>query len=152
MKIDFTKEQFRELLLVYLIGQYVKDAVDELEDKYDYDKSRELELYLLEQAQEIGLSELVEHFHGKLIPADVLSEDYDNYVHEFEGDSFWHELSTQLGQRDFYREMTETDSKYIKDNNGWLPKRIHDYYERYENEFEKYGTERLEINEENKEA
>lgn len=147
MKIEFTEKQFRELLLAYLIGKYTKDAVDELQDKYDHDKSGEIENYLLEQAEKNGLRDLVDHFQKWLTPSDALSEESDRYTHEFGEDEFWHELITRLGQRDFEKEKTEDDIKQMKENSGWYPEKIHDYYEKYENEFEKYGIDRLEINE-----
>jgi len=151
MEINLTKEQYLNLLTM----NYVADSVlgvlgDILPEETNYKKkSDEIEKlgdYLLSYAQDFGCEDMIEGFHGKTLLKDEIYEkmqkeimdEYDDYI-------FWNELEVRMGKRDFERTITEEDKKYIKENKGWLPERIHELYDKYREEFEKYGIDRLEI-------
>jgi hypothetical protein len=61
-------------------------------------------------------------------------------------------LVTELGKRDFKNTITDEDEKYMDENDGWFPDRIHDIYESYEKEFDKYGLKNVVVNFEGKKA
>lgn len=146
MKIDFNKKQFKELLLLVSLGAYIKGGVEDQKGRH-YDDN-ELTSYLLSHAEEMGLGNLVEKFKGKLIQSDELSDEVEKMMENYDEEEFWQNLITNLGKRDFMREVSEEELAEIrKDKFGWLPKRIQDYYAKYEKEFEKYGVDRLEIKE-----
>jgi len=143
MKINITKKQYRDLLLAVLIGTYIRGGVDDQEGK-DFTKSEEIEKYLLTLAKDFDAEDMVEEFHGSLLPSDTLQEEYhEHYIEEYEEEHFWHELTTRLGQRDFEANATDEEKKKVEENNGWLGDVIEPYYKKYEDEFEKHGIERL---------
>lgn len=143
MKINLTKKQYRDLLLSVVIGTYIRGAVDEQEGK-DFSKVEEVEKYLFSLAKEFDSEDLVEEFHDRLIPSQTMIEEYhDHYIEEYDEDHFWHELTTRLGQRDFETHATDEERKKVEENDGWLFDVIDKYYQRYDDEFEKRGIERL---------
>lgn len=146
MEIELTKEQYKELLLLVLLGSWVRGGVADMRGEHGKEMD-ELEEYLLREAKNFDLTDLAEPFEGHTVPSDRLSEEYEEIMEEYNDDEFWSQLSTRLGQRDFERTMSKEEEQHIKDNNGWFPERIHEIYEKYDEEFEKHGIDRLEIKE-----
>lgn len=148
MKIELTKNQYRDLLLSVIIGEYIREAVDEQNGK-DIRNTHDMENYLMSLAKDFDSEDMVENFEGEfLVPSDkVIKEYHDHYIEEFEEESFWHNLITRLGQRDFDKNATKAELEKVKKNEGWLTDVIDTYYEKYENEFEKNGVGRLGIDE-----
>jgi len=146
MGIDLTKKQYRDLLLSVIIGTYIREAVDESNGK-DIKHTRELEDYLMTFAKDFDSEDMIENFEGKfLVPSDAVTKEYhDHYIDEFAEDSFWHNLITRLGQRDFDKHATKEERDKVKKNDGWLTGVIDKYYQKYENEFEERDIDRLEV-------
>lgn len=145
MKLELTKEQYRNLLIAVVIGTYVRSAVDDSNGK-DFRKAEEIEDYLLAVAKDFESEDLTQNFEGHLMISDDLIEEYhENYIEEYEQDFFWHELTTRLGQRDFAENSTKEERELVDKNSGWLGVVIDKYYEKYEEEFETRGIERLKI-------
>lgn len=140
-----SKEQFRELLLNNLIGIYLREAMLEADDQ-PFEHLRLVQKQLLQAAEEHGWKEYTQTFKNHLLPAeDILSEQHEA-IDFFIDDSFWDELPRRLGQRDLDRTMTkEEESEAHK--TGLVPKRTYELYQKYEEEFERYGLDRLDINE-----
>jgi len=147
MKLELTKEQYRDLLIAVVIGTYVRSAVDEQNGK-DFRKAEEIEDYLLSVAKDFESEDLTQNFEGHLLISDDLIEEYhEKYIEEYEQEFFWHELTTRLGQRDFAENATTEERELVEKNAGWLSGVIDKYYEKYEKEFETSGVDRLKINE-----
>ena len=145
MQIDLSKEQFKEMILAAMLYSFIRGGL--ADDKgEDFKKYEELENYLLKIAEENGFNDLVEKFHGHLIPSDELSELEEEIMSEYDEDAFWHELMTRLGRRDFFRTVTPDEDKEME-KRDWLPDRAQEFFDKYEKEFEEYGVERLEIKE-----
>ncbi|MFP4539961.1 MAG: hypothetical protein ACLFNN_03445, partial [Candidatus Paceibacterota bacterium] len=117
------------------------------EYKKESNNIEELRNYLLGFAADHGFEDMTEMFMGKMIMSDEWSEKLHEVIEDYNDENFWHELETRLGKRDFERTMTEAEREEIK-KSGWYPSRIHDVYEKWSKEFEKYGINRLEIKEE----
>jgi len=145
MRIELTKEQLKEMLLAAMLYSFIRGGL--ADDKgEDFKKYEELENYLLKIAEENGFNDLVEKFHGHLIPSDELSELEEEIMSEYDDDALWSELITRLGRRDFFRTVTPDEDKEMK-KRDWLPDRAQEFFDKYDKEFEKYGVERLEIKE-----
>lgn len=123
-----------------ILGDAVSDDYKKQSDEID-----SLSDYLFNFAQDFGCPELTEKFMGKTIPSDAFSEKMQIVMDDYDNETFWHELETRLGKRDFERTMTKEEEGEIEEKGGWLPYRIHDLYEKWAQEFEKYGVERLSI-------
>ena len=145
MRIELTKKQLKEMLLAAMLYSFIRGGL--ADDKgEDFKKYEELENYLLKIAEENGFNDLVEKFHGHLIPSDELSELEEEIMSEYDDDALWSELITRLGRRDFFRTVTPDEDKEMK-KRDWLPDRAQEFFDKYDKEFEKYGVERLEIKE-----
>ncbi|MCX6375912.1 MAG: hypothetical protein NTU88_07780, partial [Armatimonadetes bacterium] len=145
MQLDLTKEQFRELLKAVIAGVYVREAVAEERDTPGWREIRDIESYLLTVAGDSDSADMAESFHGVWVPADELSDEVDEELEEYGDQEFWHGLEMALGQRDFRRTVTKEEKKFIADNDGLFPERMHVLYKKYSKEFEKHGIDRLEI-------
>lgn len=147
MQLQLTDEQFKELVFLTMIGEYVRGGVLDSWGEYDPQKHNALMEYLLQEAAAVGRVDLVEKFEGHLVPSDALSDEEEELMVEYNDDEFWSELSSRLGQRDFEASMT-ADEKREAEAKGWLPERVQEFYEKYEKEFEEHGVERLRVIEE----
>lgn len=148
ISLSFTKKEFDELITLVALGEYIRDGV--LDDRGEYGKNTEetlLErLYAIAEEHNIpGIK--TETFHGSTYtgPNNERSASEHIWIEDHDDSNFWHELTTRLSHRDFLREMTEEDRKELE-KSGWFPEKIQRYFEKYDAEFESYGTERLEIN------
>jgi hypothetical protein len=68
-----------------------------------------------------------------------------SFIDEFENDSFWTELVNRLAIRDMVRELGQEKAQAM-DVRERLARRL-DYEERYDQEFQAHGLERLAIKE-----
>ncbi|MEI6498500.1 MAG: hypothetical protein WCO23_00910 [bacterium] len=151
MKIELTKEQYKNLIITNAIGNAVFGILgDSLEDT-DY-KTRsntmdKLEDYLLSFAKEFDLNDLTEEFNNKT----VLNEEYyeekiQPILTDFEEVSLFDDLSNELAKRDFRRDHSRAEIREMtKENGGYFGVEMYDYEKKYWDEFEKYGYDRLEI-------
>lgn len=134
--------------MAVMLYSWIRDGLADSRGE-DFKNYEGLKKYLLKIAKDNGLEDLVEEFYGDLLPSDKLSELEDKIMEEYDDDTFWHELTTRLGKRDFWRTITPKEKQEIKKQN-WLPERIHEIYEKYEKEFEEHGLDRIKIDEEQK--
>lgn len=141
--MKLTKEQLKELLLTILVGVHVRSAVEESRGK-DFKYIEKIEEDFCQLARSLGYEDLIENFHGKIIPSNTLCLETDTIMEEYDEDQFWFTVELYLGKRDFYRDLTPTEEKELK-KSKWFPDKIEKYYEKYRKEFEKHGVERLEI-------
>ena len=145
MQLDLTKEQFAELLKAVIVGVRVREAVAEERDTPGWQDIGDIESYLLSMAGDFDSADMAEYYLDGWIPSDEVSEELDEELDEYGDQEFWHGLHTALGQRDFYRTMSKEEKKFIADNDGLFPERMHVLYKKYAKEFEKHGLDRLEI-------
>jgi len=143
MQIEFTKQQFKEMLLASMLYHWVYGGLADRNGE-DFKKFSKLEEYLLEIAEKENMTKLFERFHGQLISNNKLDIEQTKIIDEYEDDVFWNELTTLFGKRDFFRTITKKEEKELK-KRKWMPERIHNIYKKYREEFEKHGIERLKI-------
>jgi hypothetical protein len=141
--VKLTPKEFEKLLLLVCIGTYIKEAVDEMRGE-DIKKTREIEDLLLKITIQKKLNHLAEEFMETVVPTDGFEEKYMQILEKFLEDDFWDRLVLYLGQRDFWRRLSEKEKEKVK-KQKFLPDRIEEFYGKWEREFEKYGLERIEI-------
>ena len=158
MKINLTKEQYRNLITMSAIGNSVLGILGDALPDTDYKKRsntmEELESYLLQFAHDFDCEDLVQEHEGKHILDDeqyekvflTIMEDYDE--HElFDG------LAKKLAWRDFEREHSEAEREEMaKKNSGYFGVALYDYEKKYWDEFEKHEYDRLEVVEQKESA
>ncbi len=150
ISVSFTKKEFDELLLLAGIGEYIRDGV--LDDRDEYDgKNQETDLlqklYTVAKEHKIPGIETADLSGMKYTgPTNEREEEEHALIEEHDEENFWETLSTRLGRRDFFNNITPEDKIEMK-RTGWLPRTLETYLERYEHEFETYGLERMVIDE-----
>ena len=144
MKLDLTKAQYKEILKLVMLGTEVKttalEAIDEPVEGADA-----LQQYLLDHVEDFELDELVRKSGGQTLPGEKLLHEVDHILHHYDDDTFWFTLETELGQRDFYESLDFKAHRALKEGDGGLPDAVHEFYEKYADEFERHGADRLRI-------
>lgn len=144
MKIELSKTQYKELLKLAMIGTEVKttalEAMGESIEGVDG-----LLRYLCSNVEHFELDELVRTVGGEKIPSEKLLHEIDHILHDYDDDTFWFSLETELGQRDFYESLSFKEHRALKEGNDPLPDEVHDFYEKYADEFERHGADRLRV-------
>ncbi len=147
MEIKLTKEQYKMLMKMVMVGNDIYGILgDEISEDYKNESNKidEFRGYILGRAKDFGCGHLTEEYMGKIIPSDDFSEEMQMVTDDYDDETFWHELETRLGKRDF--EFAMTDEERAKaEKTGILPSRVFDFYEKWRKEFEENGVERLGI-------
>ena len=145
MKIEFSKEQFLALMKTVYLGNWLANAI-RTDDKYkDYEA---MEDYIFSFAKEAGFDRYVNHEPkdgDRYYPTSYFEEetDVDILKDEYDDELFWEELIERLGNRDFLNKYGKEEIRKMNREERFI-KRM-ECEEKYEDEVEKYGVERLEI-------
>ena len=131
MKLELTNKQYRRLLDMAFIGNWVLNSTRGDDRFRDYD---EVESLLFEKAKEVGMDVLAEECEGEIVPSRAFVEggiheaivDYENCV-------FFDVLAEELARRDMEDEQVDLDDQVE------LMRRIDEYLD----EFECYGTDHI---------
>jgi len=126
-------------------GNFVYGIIgDEMRKKY---KKQSIDIedlisYLLKFADDFGFKNITDNIEGKLYLKDEFSDKIWEDVNEYNNSTFWDELITRLGKRDFFNTIKNEEREYI-DKNNWLPERIEECYDKWRKEFEKHDLDNL---------
>ncbi len=131
MNIELTKKEFRRLLDMVYIGNWVLNSTRGNDRFEDYDK---LESKLFALCREVGMSRLVEKWEGEMVPSKEFT---DGGIHEaimdYEDTVFFEILAEELARRDMdYQPVS-------KENYDELVARMDEYIA----EFEAHGTDNI---------
>ena len=131
MKLELTKKQYRRLLDMVYIGNWVLNSTRGDDRFADYD---EVESLLFSKAPEEGMKSLAEVYQGEIIPSRAF---VDGGIHEaiieYENNVFFDILAEDLARRDM------EDAAIDQNNSDELVRRIDAYLD----EFEEHGTDRI---------
>lgn len=153
MQITISKKRYHQLIqacdltssVLGLLGDMVSDEYKKTSDDHE-----EFQQYILQFAKEMGYGEKVDSYKDRLFLVDEGNTEFDEILEDYDDYIFWDELATRLGKRDYFATITPEEKESIKKNNGWYTDRVHEIYEKYHKEFEKYGISRLNIDENKK--
>jgi hypothetical protein len=131
MDLQLTAKQFRRLLDMAYIGNWVLNSTRG-EDRFaDYD---EVESLLFSKAAQEGLGVLAEEYQGEIVPSRAF---VDGGIHEaimeYENNVFFDILAEDLARRDMEEENVDQD-----DYNELMHR-----METYMQEFEAHGTDHI---------
>lgn len=133
MKLELTSKQYRRLLDMVYIGNWVLNSGRGEDRIADYD---EVESLLFSKAPEQGMSSLCENWGGKIVPSMEFAE---GGIHEaiidYENSVFFDILAEELTRRDM-------DDVPIDESN------VEEFYtrmDRYLVEFEEHGTDNVQV-------
>ena len=147
MKINFTKSEYRTLLDVIYIADWILHAHD-IEKRSDTKEYSELFQKLMSYAKDMGCEDLVDFDKQGNNYAESFSFEEQSlalgYINEFENDSFWEELISRLARRDALIEL-KVDNEQDVDRDK-LYTAIGNAESKWSKEFEAFGLDRLRIN------
>ncbi len=133
MELELTRRQFRRLLDMVYIGNWVLNSTRG-EDRFrDYD---EVESLLFDRAAREGMSTLAETYEGEVIPSRAFAEGgIHEAIMDYENNVFFEILAEDLARRDM------DDVPIDESNYEELASRIDAYID----EFEAHGTDNITV-------
>lgn len=136
MELHLTKKQYRRLLDMVYIGNWVLNSTRG-EDRFgDYD---EVESLLFAQAAGVGMPTLAEVVYGEVVPSRAFMEGgIHEAIADYEDAVFFDILAEELARRDM------DDAPIDESNFAELTRRM----EAYMIEFEAHGTDHVQVDSE----
>ncbi len=133
MELELTRKQFRRLLDMVYIGNWILNSTRG-EDRFkDYD---EVESLLFERASQEGMGLLAEKYMGETIPSRAFAEGgIHEAIMDYENNVFFEILAEDLARRDM------DDVPIDESNYEELASRIDAYID----EFEAHGTDNITV-------
>ena len=133
MKLELTAKQYRRLLDMAYIGNWVLNSTRGDDRFRDYD---EVESILFEQAAAEGMAVLAEIYEGEVVPSRAFVEGgIHEAIIEYENNVFFDILAEDLARRDMEQENVDQS-----DTNELLNR-----MEEYMTEFELHGTDHISL-------
>ena len=130
MKLELTTKQFRRLLDMAYIGNWILNSTRGDDRFKDYD---DVESLLFAKAREEGMGVLAEDWQGEVVPSRAFAEGgIHEAIMEYENNVFFDILAEDLARRDM-------EDASIDQNNEELSSRIDAYIA----EFEQHGTDNI---------
>lgn len=143
---ELTRIQYEILINALQIAGSVYGIMGDMVDKKYKEKSNELdelESYLLENAEELGLHKMIEFFQGrKVVNEKYLNKAIEDLI-EYEEYSFWDNLARKLADRDLLQKLGEEKLRAI-DTLEYINIE-YPIENEYLKEFEEYGLDRIRI-------
>ena len=107
MKIEFTPKQFRRLLDLVYIGNWILNSTRGSDRIPDYD---ELESYVFSKCKDFKMDTLYEDAGTEIIPSQAFSEGgIHEAIMDYEDTVFFEILAEELAHRDMYNMGAFTD-------------------------------------------
>ena len=133
MELHLTEKQYRRLLDLVYIGNWVLNSTRGDDRIQDYDK---VESHIFSHCLDHGMAALVERYDGEIIPSRAFAE---GGIHEaimaYEDVTFFEILAEELALRDLDAERA-TAENYDE---------VMDRMEQYMGEFEAHGTDHISV-------
>ena len=131
MKLELTTKQFRRLLDMAYIGNWILNSTRGDDRFKDYD---DVESLLFAKAREEGMGVLAEDWQGEVVPSRAFAEGgIHEAIMEYENNVFFDILAEDLARRDM------EDASIYQNNYEELSSRIDAYIA----EFEQHGTDNI---------
>ena len=131
MKLELTTKQFRRLLDMAYIGNWILNSTRGDDRFKDYD---DVESLLFAKAREEGMGVLAEDWQGEVVPSRAFAEGgIHEAIMEYENNVFFDILAEDLVRRDM------EDASIDQNNYEELSSRIDAYIA----EFEQHGTDNI---------
>ena len=131
MELELTNKQFRRLLDMAYIGNWILNSTRGDDRFKDYD---EVESLLFAKAREAGMGVLAEDWQGEVVPSRAFAEGgIHEAIMEYENNVFFDILAEDLARRDM------EDASIDQNNYEELSSRIDAYIA----EFEEHGTDNI---------
>ena len=148
MKINFTKKEYRLLLDIVYLGQWMMQ-VHETDHSDEEDAHEMLAQKIYSVAKEMGYEDFVESAKelNKYYPTRIYEEEsgLHEIISQYNDDCFWDELIDRLAERDTRAEAEALDKKISSAEEYWELSIPHE--SKYAEEFSENGLKNLIISE-----
>ena len=133
MKIELTRQQFRYLLDLVYIGNWVLNSTRDKDRIKEYDQ---VEALVFSHCLQEKMTKLVELYQGELIPSRAFAEGgIHDAIEQYEDIVFYEILAEEMALRDMDGEPL------TRENYSALMERI----ETYLSEFDRHGTDHISV-------
>ncbi len=142
MKIEITKEQYKKLVELMYLGDWVVNACRNEDYVKDYE---DLEQAVYSHAKEADCQEYVEYDEEEKEYCNTIELDrnqkLDGFIDNYDDEIFWKELVERLAERDLYKKFGEKEvsqmspEKYLEEVMG--------FEETYRKELEDNGLDNV---------
>jgi len=147
MKIEFTREEYKCLLDMLCIAEWVLNA-HKVEDDPRTEVYGKLEQKIYSYAKDMGFKDLIEYAtdHGKYYPTRKYEEAGSamEFIEEFENETFWDELISRLADRDLIRQVGGVENLSKLSFEERIEKTL-PLEEKYSSEFEERGLDGISV-------
>ncbi|TJY41093.1 hypothetical protein E5161_15460 [Cohnella pontilimi] len=139
MKIELTNKQYRDLIELLFLGNWLANATrtgaegDERLEKYEL-----LQHYILSHAKNFQADDVVTEEGTSFYTTMEFEESIMPIVEEYDDSTFWEQLSMKLANRDLLKEIGPVSELKEKHRT-----RLFELEEEYEVEFEENGLRNL---------
>lgn len=143
MKIEFTKEQYENLIKLVHVGNFVINGIRVGEDEIT--QYNDLESYIYKHAKDFDLANLVAEEDGEFYPSQELEadEDLEQYMEEYTEEIFWDELGDRLAVQAILEHYDdESLNKMDAEQQFFLRMHVAD---QFQEEFEENGLEKVRV-------
>jgi len=140
MDIPFTKEQYRTLLKIAFLGEWVANA---RKTENFLDDVSDIQQYIFSFAGKFGASELVEKRGREYDPTEALDTMLYPITEEHDSRAFWEQLVERLADRDLVKEHGEEGIGKLDPEE--YETQLDERASVYEEEFEAFGLARLQV-------
>ena len=152
--IELSNKQYFALLKAVYLGNWMANAYrDGSTDDPRIQEYEKIENYIFSLAPQFELPKYMDHDDtdkNRYYPTGHFEETTDVHkLHEdYDENTFWDELANRLGERDFFEKHTRDEINKMGEEE-WFDK-LHNCIDAYNEEFEKFGLERVAIKRENR--
>ena len=145
MKIDLTNDEYRKLLDLLYLGNWVMTANDTENDE-SKKKYEEITQKIYSYAKDFECDELVEfnaEFGEYFETVELEESEVSQYLQEYDENNFWDTLIMRLAERDYLREITPREFNKLSSEEKITGTQKHE--QKWEDEFSKNGINNLKI-------
>lgn len=140
MKIELTSQEYRKLIELAYLGEWMINAQHDPEFQDEAADATVQHLLASHKLPDVNRDEETGNYFMRSEWTDRL---YDEYILDYDDHIFWDELAERLALRDLARERGVEETSLDRDK---YLRQLHSLEERYHQEFEEHGLDRLEIN------
>ncbi|PIZ49450.1 hypothetical protein COY29_01860 [Candidatus Woesebacteria bacterium CG_4_10_14_0_2_um_filter_39_14] len=147
--IGLTRKQFKALLKVVYLGNWVANAYRTEDMQKEYER---IEDYIFSLAPQFGMGEYMDHEESdgdKYYPTNFFEETTDVHkLHEeYDEETMWDELAERLGKRDFFKKYSKEEIQNMSREEHFI--KLSECIDVWNEEFSTYGLDRFRIKNEN---
>lgn len=143
MKINFTKKEYRHLLDLIYLGDWVMTAAD-VEQDINKKHHEEITQKIYSFAKDFGCEDLIEYdaeCDGYNETRDFEESEVSKHLTNYEENSFWETLISRLAERDFLKDLPPGGLKALSLEEKFSGIQKHE--DKWAEEFSKSGLDNL---------